>query len=205
MRKLIISILALSITVIALILLGIFTGIIKVTPIKQAESASHKLVLQKIENIGELELVRYNFNDVSEETIKRKLFDIDNLAPDSKVLLIINGEAAACVNLKDVKSPDIHSDDDNLYIELPPPTICYAKVNHNRSKIYDANFTARLLNPELIDEAYKNAETKIKDEAVKLGILNKARVNAKKMLSALLGGVTDKSVVIQFKDSLNTN
>lgn len=183
-----------------LILIGISTGLINISVIDESSFNEHKIVLQRIEEIGNLELVRYNLNDVVEESIVRKLIDIDNLAPDSKVLLIINGEAAACIDLKKITSENISEDEENLYLSLPQPEICYAKVNHNQSKIYDINLTARLLNPELIDTAFKNAENKIKDEAIKLGIINQAKENAKKVLVPLLKDIVKKNIVISFSD-----
>lgn len=183
-----------------LILIGISTGLINISVIDESSFNEHKIVLQRIEEIGNLELVRYNLNDVVEESIVRKLIDIDNLAPDSKVLLIINGEAAACIDLKKITSENISEDEENLYLSLPQPEICYAKVNHNQSKIYDINLTARLLNPELIDTAFKNAENKIKDEAIKLGIINQAKENAKKVLVPSLKDIVKKNIVISFSD-----
>jgi len=157
-----------AIFLIVIMILGLSTEVFSFSVIKNSDVSEHRLVLQRIEDIGNLELVRYNFNDVVEESVIRKLFDIDNLAPDSKVLVIVNGEAAACVNLKEVTKNDIKTEGNDIIITLPPPVICYTKINHDRSKIYDANFTARIFNPELIDKAYKQGEIKIKDEAVKL-------------------------------------
>lgn len=192
-----------SVFLIVIIIFGLSSGIFNFSIINNSAISDHSLVLQKIEEVGNLELVRYNFNDVIEESVVRKLFNIDNLAPDSKVLVIVNGEASACVNLKEVKNADIKTEGDNIIITLPAPTICYTKINHDRSKVYDANFTARMFNPELIDKAYQQGELKIKDEAIKLGILEQAKVNARKLLGAFLGGITRKNIKIEFKSPGN--
>ena len=188
-----------AIFLIVIMILGLSTEVFSFSVIKNSDVSEHRLVLQRIEDIGNLELVRYNFNDVVEESVIRKLFDIDNLAPDSKVLVIVNGEATACVNLKEVTKNDIKTEGDDIIITLPTPVICYTKINHDRSKIYDANFTARIFNPELIDKAYKQGEIKIKDEAIKLGILEQAKKNARKLLGPFLGGITRKNIKIEFK------
>lgn len=185
---------------IIIIILGFSTGVINFPVIKSSDISAQTLVLKKTEQVGNLELVRFNFNDVIEESVVRKLFDIDNLAPDSKVLVIVNGEAAACVNLKEVTRDDIKTESDNIIITLPQPEVCYAKVNHNRSKIYDANFVARILNPELIDKAYQSGELRIKDEAIKLGILEQAKESARKLLIPLFEGVTNRNIIIKFKE-----
>lgn len=189
--------------IVGLILVGISTGVINISLINKSSEVNQKIVLERVEEIGNLELVRFNLNDIVEQSIVRKLLDIDNLAPDSKVLVIINGEAAACVDLKKVSPEDIHEDEKNLYLTLPQPEICYAKVNHNQSKIYDMNLTARLLNPELIDEAFKNGENNIKEEALKMGILTQAKENAKKVLAPLFKDISKKNIVINFSDQSN--
>jgi hypothetical protein len=188
-----------AVVLIMLIILGLSTGILNFKVVKTSSESNQQLVLKKIEEVGNLELVKFNFNDIVEESVVRKIFDIDNLAPDSRVLVIINGEATACINLMEVTKNDIKFEDDNINLTLPEPTICYTKINHDRSKIYDENFVARIFNPELIDKAYKDGEIKIKDEAIRLGIIDQAKINAKKLLGALLNGVTKKNIVINFK------
>ena len=191
-----------SVFVILVIFFSIALGIVDFSVVKKTDSTEQTLVLKQIENIGKLELVKFNFNDVMEESIIRKLFDVDNLAPDSRVLLLINGEATACIDLEKLTKDDIISVEDSITIFLPQPEICYAKINHERSKVYDENLVAKVFNPELIDKAYKNAEIKIKNEAINLGILVQAKQNAKKLLGALLKGITKKKVIIDFKGSI---
>lgn len=160
----------------------------------------HTLVLKKVEDIGSLELVRFNFNDVVEESVKREFLNFDRLAPDSRVILMVNGEAAACIDLKKINSSDITISGDEIFINLPLPVICYSKVNHSKSKIYDVNLTARALNPELIDKGFKNAERKIEEEAINLGILELAKENAVKLLTPLFEELTEKKVIVGFKE-----
>jgi Protein of unknown function (DUF4230) len=188
-----------AVVLIILIIFGLSTGIFHFNVMKTSTESNQQLVLKKIEEVGNLELVKFNFNDIVEESVVRKIFDIDNLAPDSRVLVIINGEATACINLKEVTKDDIKLEDDNINLILPEPTICYTKINHDRSKIYDENFVARIFNPELIDKAYRDGEIKIKDEAISLGIIDQAKINAIKLLRALLKGITKKNIIIAFK------
>jgi hypothetical protein len=192
-----------AVVLIVLVIFGLSTGILHFNVVKSNSESNQQLVLKKIEEVGNLELVKFNFNDIVEESVVRKIFDIDNLAPDSRVLVIINGEATACINLMEVTKNDIKFEDDNINLTLPEPTICYTKINHDRSKIYDENFVARIFNPELIDKAYKDGEIKIKDEAIKLGIIDQAKINAKKLLGALLSGITKKNIIINFRKTTN--
>ena len=192
-----------AVVLIILVIFGLSTGILHFNVVKTNSESNQQLVLKKIEEVGNLELVKFNFNDIVEESVVRKIFDIDNLAPDSRVLVIINGEATACINLMEVTKNDIKFENDNINLTLPEPTICYTKINHDRSKIYDENFVARIFNPELIDKAYKDGEIKIKDEAIKLGIIEQAKINAKKLLGALLSEITKKNIIINFRKTTN--
>ena len=201
--KLTTKLIIVAVVLIVLVIFGLSTGILHFNVVKSNSESNQQLVLKKIEEVGNLELVKFNFNDIVEESVVRKIFDIDNLAPDSRVLVIINGEATACINLMEVTKNDIKFEDDNINLTLPEPTICYTKINHDRSKIYDENFVARIFNPELIDKAYKDGEIKIKDEAIKLGIIDQAKINAKKLLGALLSGITKKNIIINFRKTTN--
>jgi hypothetical protein len=170
-------------------------------PLQEDNISRHSLLLKKIEEIGNLELVKYSFNDIVEEEVKRKLLNLDNLAPDSKVLLLISGEAAACIDLMKIKENDIINSDDFITVKLPSPEICYARIIHEESKLYHMNLTAKVLNPELIERGYKNAEKIIRDEAVKDGILSKAESTAIKLLVPLFESIAGKKVILEFPRS----
>ncbi|HEX2983859.1 MAG TPA: DUF4230 domain-containing protein [Ignavibacteriales bacterium] len=189
-----------SVFVIVVLVIALFAlDIINFSIIDSGRESEHRIILKKIEEIGNLELVKYNFDEVVEEKIARSFMNYDNLAPDSRALVLINGEAVGCINLKMVTGKDITADNDTIFITLPQPEICYAKVNHDKSRVYDINYTARLLNPELIDKAFKNAELKIKEAAVKEGILEKTKENGRKFIAALIKTTANKEIVVEFK------
>lgn len=116
-----------AVVLIILIILGLSNGIFNFDIVKTTSESNQQLVLKKIEEVGNLELVKFNFNDIIEESVVRRIFDIDNLAPNSRVLVIVNGEATACINLKKVTKNDIKIIGDNVNISLPEPMICYTK------------------------------------------------------------------------------
>jgi hypothetical protein len=188
------------ILIIVLFVIALFaTGIINFSFVNASKESEHRIVLTKIEELGNLELVKYNFDEVVEEKITRKFLDYDDLAPDSKALVLINGEAVGCIDLRLIKSDDVEIKNDTIFIILPPPEICYAKVNHDKSRIYDINFTARMLNPELVDKAFQNAEIKIRNAAIDEGILEKTKENAKKIIKSLIKTIVNREIVVEFK------
>lgn len=168
-------------------------------PVKSELVSDHRTVAQKLENIGNLELVRFNLKDVVEESVKREAFGQDFLLPDSKVLVIVSSEAVACIDMKKVTVADITEEGGSIRVLIPSPSICSSKVDHEASKIYDVNLTARLLDPELIENAYRDAEQKVKEKALDEDILNKAKTSAVQLLTPLLNGLTSKTIVIEFK------
>ncbi|RZK53109.1 MAG: DUF4230 domain-containing protein, partial [Pedobacter sp.] len=53
----------------------------------------HQLLVEKIEAIGKLELVRYQISDVLEHKAKT------DFLPEASVLLIVKAEAVGCIDL----------------------------------------------------------------------------------------------------------
>ena len=80
-------------------------------------------ILTKVEQRGKMELVKYNFQEVTEikkiaNSIDFKFFKYKPL-PDSKGVLISQGSAAGCIDLTKIRVEDIQSENDTIYIKLP--------------------------------------------------------------------------------------
>ncbi len=88
------------------------------------------VLVEKISNIGKLELIKYSMRDVIEKK------ELRSLLLDKRVLLVASGEVAGCIDLTRIKTEDIvQSTDDSITIYLPQPESCYVKLDHQRSKI----------------------------------------------------------------------
>jgi hypothetical protein len=61
---------------------------------------NHSIVLEKIEELGKLELVKFSYRDVIEHIKEYK-----NWITNSKVVLIVSGEAVGCIDLKKITKP----------------------------------------------------------------------------------------------------
>lgn len=154
---------------------------------------THHTVLASIEDMGKLELVRYNFKDVVEyEKANRWL-------PNSKSVLIIAGEAVGCIDLGKVRAEDITFSGDSLVtVRLPEPEICHFKVDHSQSKVFALENTY-FQDAQLVDEGYKFAEDNIRQTALNSGILRQTAVNADKVLKPMLESLTGRKVVLMPK------
>lgn len=152
----------------------------------------HNVILEKVESLGKLELVRYKFKDIVEHEMIRQWL------PDPKALLIVSGEAVGCIDLSQVKKEDISVVDTILTIRLPRPELCYYKIDHKNSKVYQTNY-AFLVEAQLVDEAYKKAEEELGNNALKAGILEQTKVSAEKVLTPFFAAFGYKKVIYEFK------
>ncbi|TAF66923.1 MAG: DUF4230 domain-containing protein [Cytophagales bacterium] len=153
---------------------------------------NHNIVLEEIEKMGKIELVRYKFKDILEHQVKYKW------VPNSKAILIISGEAVGCIDLQKVKLNNIKEGKDTITVHLPAPELCYAKINHKESKVYDTEYTY-FKDAEIIDQAYKEAENAIQKIALQSNILEQTRINAQQILKPLLENITKKKVILIFE------
>ncbi len=158
----------------------------------QETITNHNLVVTEISALGKLELVQYNFRDVVEHQVQKPL-----LFPNAKALLIVQGQAVGCIDLTKIKASDIASTDDTMVVHLPDPEICSFKIDHSKSKVYNTEY-AFLDEAELVNEAFKQAESQIQASALEMGILEQTKANAEKILKPLLEKISNKKVLIRY-------
>ncbi|MFD0764066.1 DUF4230 domain-containing protein [Mucilaginibacter lutimaris] len=151
-------------------------------------------MVSRVISMGKLELVKYAMKDVVE---KKELY---RLLPDSRVLFVAVGEVTACIDLTKVKRGDISQGNDTVVITLPQPEICYVKLDHQRSKVYDVSgvwFPDKA--KAMVEDVYKLAEKKMLTTATEMNVLGKARENANLIFKPFLENVSGKRVLIKFK------
>ena len=153
--------------------------------------SKHQLLVEKIEAIGKLELVRYQISDVLEHKNRT------DFLPDASVLLIVKAEAVGCIDLKKIISTDITIDADTAVVNLPQPEICYVKIDHKNSRVYDTKM-AYFREGILVDEAYKAAERQVTAEVKKSDILTQTKTNAISVLKPIIEGLGYKNVRLTF-------
>lgn len=169
------------------------------------------LILQEIEQMGKLELVKYNFKEIFDykrlsegKVIGNSLLRNYDYTPDLNLILVATGEAVGCIDLQKIESPDISIAGDSLIILLPPPELCYYKLNMDKTRIFSfeqKSWWSKLFSDEyeqnaVIQEAYRLAEKKIEEAAYEADILHSTNEQAKNMLEAMFEGMTGKKVLI---------
>jgi len=158
---------------------------------------NHQTVVQQIEDLGKLELVKYNFKEITEvKKISKEYLRFFKLGPDSKIAIISVGEATGCIDLTKVTERDVQQSNDTIFIHLPKPELCYYKLDMEKSRIYSLETNPMIDKKEFIQDAYKNAEIEIREAAVNSGILEKTKENAELILRPILEKISGKTVII---------
>jgi len=153
----------------------------------------HDMVLQQVEELGRLELVRYNIRDIIEyEKVREWL-------PNSKTALIVVGDVISCIDLSLITKEDVSIKDDSISIVLPYPEICHFKIDHSRSRVYDVRYGLWDA-PKLVDDAYREAESQLYRQAMEMGLADNSRQSAVKIVSSLLHTLGFNKVNIEFSN-----
>ena len=152
-------------------------------------------MIEKITGMGKLQLVKYSMKDVIEQKELRMIL------PDKRILFVAAGEVTGCIDLTKIKKSDIlKQGSDSLIINFPQPEICYFKLDHQRSKVYDISgvwFPDDSKN--MIEGIYKLAEKKMLQNARDQNILGKTKENANLIFKPILENLTGKKVAVVFK------
>ncbi|GAB2789244.1 hypothetical protein HNQ93_003175 [Hymenobacter luteus] len=154
-------------------------------------TVTHNTVLEKVESLGRLELVRYQFKDVVE--YKKSTY---RFLPDAKVALIVAGHAVGCLDLRQVRPQDVVLEGDSvLRVALPAPELCTWQVDHSKSKVYSVE-NGFFQDAELVDAGYKYAEANVRTAALQSGILAQTEQNAEQVLRPMLETMTGRRVIL---------
>ena len=153
--------------------------------------SNHHILIERIESIGKLELVKYRLSDVIEHKNSTAYL------PDASVLLIVKADAVGCIDLSKVEEQDIEIIGDSAIINLPEPEICYVKIDHASSKVYDTKM-AFFREADLVDEAYKYAEAEMNKQVIKSDILQQTKANAEHVLKPLLNGLGYNKITLLY-------
>ncbi len=155
---------------------------------------SHEALVEKIEALGKMELTKFTIKDVIEKKVIKEWW------PDSKVLMIAVGQAVGCIDLSKVKAADVKKSGDSIIITIPKPEICYVKVDHEKSKVYDISgvyFKEDTRN--MVEAVYSIAEKELTKEALEMGILEETRKNANLILKPLFENIAGKKVGLKIR------
>ena len=161
-----------------------------------SEEEIQRTVVERMETLGKLELVRYNFQEITEINLMgRDFYNLFKLESDSKVVLISKGEAVGCIDLTKIEPKHIRNTADTLFLQLPETELCYHKLDLDQTRIYALETGLFTNEKKFIERAYQKAEAQIEQAAYKSGILSQTESNAHLILKPLLQEIADKEIV----------
>lgn len=121
----------------------------------------------------------------------------------TKLLYIAYGEVRAGVDLNQIEAQNITVNGDTVQVQLPPPQVLDAKLDVNRSQVYEYNRGFLGLGPDnaptLQTLAQQQALQKIVSTACNTGLMQTARDRAQQVVTHLLSGAgyNQVSVTVQ--------
>lgn len=165
-------------------------------PSELPKVSTSKVLIERIEAMGKLELVKYNFQEVTEmKELSPNILSIIKLDADSKAILISRGEAVGCVDLTKMTDRDITVRGDSVFLKLPPPELCYYKLDVNGTKLYSVETGLFANRDQFISRAYQQAEKNIEKAARNSDLLKQSEYQAKVILRPLLEEVSGKTII----------
>lgn len=187
---------------ITILIFGVLLGLILSSLLSKGEKniteaeVSHTMIVEKIESLGDLEVLKYNIQDIIEYKKIRQWL------PNAKAALLISGEVICCVNLAKIKPDDIYTSVDSIRLQLPSPEICHVKIDHSKSRVYNIEY-GLWESVDIVDAAYKSAEKQLIEKSLELDIKQKGRDNTVILLKPILEAMGFKHILITF-DSYKT-
>ncbi len=196
-----------------LLVILFFKGFFSILPRVEKEVITHSTIIEQVQEMGRIELVKYNFKEVldyqkisNSKTWRTAVLRTGNYDTDMKAILIASGEAAGCIDLMKIKNDHIQLFGDTLIITLPQPELCYHKLDLENTRLHTLTregWWSRLFTDEkedrtMIEEAYRNAEKQIKIAALSSGILEETKTNAEKILRPFLEEVSGRVVIMRY-------
>jgi Protein of unknown function (DUF4230) len=159
------------------------------------EEITNTVFITEIKALGKLELTKITIKDVME--YKMEL----DWALDKKVLMVFGGEVVGCIDLSKIKEENITSTDSIVTIKLGETEICYSKLDHSKTKLYNLSTMAEFnkIEPEMMDYLYKKGEAYLVSVSMKMVVNRETEANAQKILKPLLEKISKKHVELVFE------
>ena len=157
---------------------------------------SSPTVVEKIRQLSRLETVVYSLDKIVEGD--RENAYLPGFLAGDKLLLVAHGEVIAGIDLAQLKWDDVQVNGDAVKVKLPASQILSTRIDNGRTRVYSS--TTGLLvaaDPNLESEVRQTAEQQIGQAALDDGILDKARINAKASVTALLYGLGFRTVAVE--------
>lgn len=155
-------------------------------------------VVNQIQKLARLETVMYTLENVVEGGHENLVLP-DFLAGD-RILLIGHGEVVAGVDLARVGPDDVAIHGKSITMRIPKPEIFSTRIDNQKTRVFSRQ-TGFLVpvDPNLEAEVRREAETQLREAALRDGILAAAGQNARATLTTLLQGFGFETITLEMR------
>jgi hypothetical protein len=162
--------------------------------VKDGQNIAPETVVLQVQKLRQLVTVHYRIQRVVGMTEAK-----DPVGEDS-ILLMVEGDVFAGVNLAELKASDVATDaDGNVTVSLPAPAIVNTSIDEKKTKVWDRHVTwwTPWLSPDpnLEHKARLKAVEDIRQASLDMGILEQAKNNAQSAVRDLFAAVGWKATI----------
>nr|PZN31820.1 MAG: DUF4230 domain-containing protein [Chloroflexota bacterium] len=157
--------------------------------------------IQQIRSLNRLETQQFSIERVVEARVERGNF-LDNFLGE-RLLLIASGDVVAGVDLSKLRESDVQisEDGEHITLRLPPSEIFSARLNNERTTVYDrqTGIVTQIMGGQdktLETQARQEAEKQILDAACENNVMQRAADDAKRSMEAFLRLLDFESVEV---------
>lgn len=147
-------------------------------------SLSTPAVITQIRQLNQLATVRFSIQRVVGLTEPKTPLG------EESILLIVQGDVLAGVDLADLRPEDVVVSDGRALVRLPPAKVLTSYLDESQTKIWDRHVTWWTpwvpYSPDLEHRARQQALDEIRKAAINMGILDRAGQNAETAIRQLL-------------------
>jgi hypothetical protein len=143
-------------------------------------------VVTRVRSLNRLETSEMRITHVA--TIKQTYKYVPDALGGDSLTLLAAGDVIAGFDFSQLNENDITRDaHGGVILRLPAPQILVTRLDNNATRVINRNTgMLRREDPDMESRARVQVETKIRDEALKAGILKQAEDNGEKVLAELL-------------------
>ena len=149
---------------------------------------SQPTVVSRVQQLQRLETVVYTMDKVVSGQRENAILP-DFLAGD-RLLLLVHGEVVAGIDFGNLQPGDVKVTGKQIRLRLPEPLLFSTRLDNAATRVYSRQ-TGLLVptDPDLETQARQEGERQLQESALRDGILNTARKNARATITSLLQGL----------------
>ena len=161
---------------------------------------SAPMVVDRVQRLNRLETVVYSLDTVVEGAESSPVLP-DALVGD-KILMIVNGQAVAGVDLSKLKPEDVQITEGSagrtIHLVLPPSQVFTTSIDEAKSRVYarDTGLFVKA-DPNLETQVRQQAQAQLQQAALTDGILDAASRNARATVTSMLQGLGFSTVDVR--------